>query len=56
MANVSFLKQMNFNKKETEALFKYLESENRSNYKVKTPAAKKASKDMLKKLFIEKKR
>lgn len=56
MADISFSKQMNFNKKETAALFEYLESESRSNYKVKTPAAKKASKVMLEKLFNEKKR
>ncbi len=56
MATVSFSKQMNFNKKETDALFEYLESESKSNYKVKTPAAKKAPKDMLKKLFSEKKK
>lgn len=56
MATVSFLKQMNFNKKETDALFEYLESESKNNYKIKTPAAKKAPKDMLKKLFSEKKK
>ena len=56
MATVSFLKQMNFNKKETDELFEYLESESRNNCKVKTPAAKKAPKDMMEKLFSEKKR
>ena len=56
MATISFTKQMKFNEKETKALFDFLESENKSNYKVKTPAAEKASKEMLEKVFVEKKK
>lgn len=53
MTTISFTKQMNFNEKETKELFNFLESENKSNYKVKTPTAKKASKEILEKVFAE---
>ncbi len=56
MATISFTKQMKFNEKETKELFDFLESENKSNYKVKTPAAKKASKEILEKVFVERKK
>jgi len=56
MATISFSKQMNFNKEESKALFKFLNDENKTNYKVKTPAPKKATKESLKKVFGENKK
>ena len=53
MTTISFTKQMNFNEKETKELFDFLESENKSNYKVKTPTAKKASKEILEKVLLK---
>ena len=54
MATVSFTKEMKFNKKETDNLYSFLNS-SESNYKVKTPAAKQASNEALKRVFVKKK-
>ncbi len=53
MTTFSFTKQMNFNEKETKELFDFLESENKSNYKVKTPTAKKHLKKYLKRFLLK---
>ena len=55
MATVSFTKEMKFNKKETDNLYSFLNSSGESNYKVKTPAAKQASNESLKRVFVKKK-
>ena len=54
MANISFEKEMRLSKRETEELFWLLESESKVKYKVKTPEAKKATKEMAEKLFDRK--
>ena len=55
MATISFTKEMKFNKKETDNLYNFLNSSSESNYKVKTPTAKQASNESLKRVFIKKK-
>ena len=55
MATVSFTKEMKLNKKETDNLYSFLNSSSESNYKVKTPAAKQASNESLKRVFVKKK-
>ena len=55
LATVSFTKEMKFNKKETDSLYSFLQSSGKSSYKVKTPAAKEAPDEELKKVFVKKK-
>ena len=43
MATISFEKEMRLNKKESEWLLKFIESESKSNYKVTTPPAESLS-------------
>ncbi len=55
MATVSFTKEMKLNKKETENLFKILESKSKPSYKVNAPISREASAKDLDKLFGKKK-
>ena len=51
MATVSLTRPMRFDKKESEALISFLESNETCRYKVKSSTSMKASKEMLKKLL-----
>ena len=53
MATASFTKEMRFDKKETDSLYSFLQSESKNNYKVKTTPAKEAPNDKLKEVFME---